>query len=148
MPRALRINHVSIVARDLELSTRFWVELFGASMLPTPNFGSPVVWLRLGDQQLHLFETSDPPPPHGHLAVEVDDFTALYLEARRRGIYERIFRLPDGGAQMYLRDPGGNRIEIDCPASTVLDPEVVDDLVPLPYPQDGDNLSATLFDGC
>lgn len=146
MPRAIRINHVSIVARDLRASTRFWVELFGAVVVASPNFGSPVVWLRLGDQQLHLFETGDPPPPNGHFAVEVDDFQEIYAEARRRGVYERIYRLPDGGAQMYLRDPGGNLVEIDCPDAATLDPAVVDDIVPLPHAQSRDNLRATLFE--
>ena len=146
MPRATRINHVSIVARDLDASTRFWVELFGAVVVPAPSFGSPVVWLRLGDQQLHLFLTGDPPPQNGHFAVEVDDFQATYAEARRRGVYERIYRLPDGAAQMYLRDPGGNLVEIDCPDAATLDSAVVDDIVPLPYAQSGDNLRATLFE--
>ena len=146
MPRATRINHVSIVAQDLPASTRFWVELFGAIVVPSPNFGTPVVWLRLGDQQLHLFQTADPPPENGHFAVEVDDFQATYAEARRRGVYERIYRLPDGGAQMYLRDPGGNLVEVDCPDAGMLDPEVVDDIVPLPCPQAGANLRATLFE--
>lgn len=47
---------------------------------------------------------------------------------------------------MYLRDPGGNLVEIDCPDAATLDPAVVDDIVPLPHAQSGDNLRATLFE--
>ena len=143
--RATGLNHVSIVARDLGESVAFWQDLLGAVTLPTPNFGCRVAWLQLGDRQLHLFETDDPPPLSGHFGIEVDDFQALYVETRRRGIYAGSFQLPDGGAQMYFNDPAGNRIEVDCPDASVLDSAVVDDLVPLPHPQTGDNLRATLF---
>jgi len=50
------INHVSIVAPDLQRSVQFYTEIFGAETIDTPNFGFPVQWLRVGDLQLHLFE--------------------------------------------------------------------------------------------
>jgi lactoylglutathione lyase len=50
------LNHVSIIATDLEASARFYVDELGLEPLPTPNFGFPVLWLRAGDRQLHLFE--------------------------------------------------------------------------------------------
>ena len=49
-----RINHVSINARDLQESVDFYVELLGAELIPTPNFGLPVQWLALERTQLHL----------------------------------------------------------------------------------------------
>src|SRR5690349_5885213 len=55
-PMGLRINHVSVNAKDLEESTQFYVDLLGAERLTTPNFGIPVQWLALGRTQLHLFE--------------------------------------------------------------------------------------------
>jgi len=56
---ALRVNHVSIHAEDMEESARFYEELFGMHRLPTPKFQQPVLWLALGDQQLHLFQRDD-----------------------------------------------------------------------------------------
>ena len=53
--RVTGINHVSIAARDLEESTRFYVEVFGMEPIATPIFETPVQWLRCGDLQLHLF---------------------------------------------------------------------------------------------
>jgi catechol 2,3-dioxygenase-like lactoylglutathione lyase family enzyme len=47
-----RINHVSINARDLQESVDFYVDLLGAELIPTPNFGLPVQWLALGRTQL------------------------------------------------------------------------------------------------
>jgi catechol 2,3-dioxygenase-like lactoylglutathione lyase family enzyme len=52
---ATNLNHVSLIARDLEESVRFYLEVFGMERIPTPNFGFPVHWLRVGPLQLHLF---------------------------------------------------------------------------------------------
>ena len=46
--RVTGINHVSIAARDLEESTRFYVEVFGMEPIATPIFATPVQWLRCG----------------------------------------------------------------------------------------------------
>ena len=54
--RAVALNHVSIPSRDLEESARFYESLFGLERLPTPTFGIDVIWMRLGDLQLHLFQ--------------------------------------------------------------------------------------------
>jgi catechol 2,3-dioxygenase-like lactoylglutathione lyase family enzyme len=44
-----RVNHVSVNAVNLAESVEFYVELFGARPIATPNFGLPVQWLGLGD---------------------------------------------------------------------------------------------------
>ncbi len=73
--RATRINHVSIVADSLDESAHFYEELFGMGRLPTAKFPEPVLWLRLGEQQLHLFESDhDSPTPRHHVSFDVDDF--------------------------------------------------------------------------
>jgi hypothetical protein len=45
------------------------------------------------------------------------------------GIFDRergaIRRLPDGSAQMYVRDPAGNLVELDLPDAAALDESVV-----------------------
>jgi catechol 2,3-dioxygenase-like lactoylglutathione lyase family enzyme len=43
-----QINHVSVNARLLQESVDFYVDLLGAELIPTPNFGLPVQWLALG----------------------------------------------------------------------------------------------------
>ena len=40
--RATGINHVSISARDLEESARFYEEVFGMERIATPIFDTPV----------------------------------------------------------------------------------------------------------
>ena len=71
-----RLNHVSIQADDIEASGRFYEHVFGMERLPTPNFGFPVYWLRLGSLQLHLFQTGAPVGGNHHIGLEVDDFEA------------------------------------------------------------------------
>lgn len=114
-----RINHVSVNAHDLRESTDFYVELFGAQPIPTPNFGLPVQWLALGRTQLHLFERDLQPTSHHHFAITVDDVEPVYRAAERRGAFDRrsfgnhLIELPGDVVQLYLRDPAGNLLEID-----------------------------------
>jgi catechol 2,3-dioxygenase-like lactoylglutathione lyase family enzyme len=120
MARAVGLNHVSVVARDLEASVRFYVDVLGLEPLPTPDFGFPVQWLRAGSLQVHLFERPDPPPTYAHFALEVDDVVALYERARAADALDESFgytiaELPGGEAQLYVRDPAGNLLELDHP---------------------------------
>ena len=118
-----RINHVSINALDLQESVDFYVELLGAELLPTPNFGLPVAWLGLGRTQLHLFEKDLTPTSHHHLGITVDDLEPVYRAAERRGAFDReafgnhLVELPGDVIQLYLRDPAGNLVEIDSPGA-------------------------------
>jgi catechol 2,3-dioxygenase-like lactoylglutathione lyase family enzyme len=63
--RTSGINHVSIHANDLDESVRFYVELFEAELLDTPNFGLQVQWLGLGTQ-LHVFVRDAKAQSHHH----------------------------------------------------------------------------------
>jgi catechol 2,3-dioxygenase-like lactoylglutathione lyase family enzyme len=87
---ALRVNHVSIHADDIEESARFYEELFGMTRLPTPTFHEPVLWLALGDQQLHIFQRDDvdAAPRAHHLDIDVDDFEAVCRAAKERGLLD------------------------------------------------------------
>jgi len=151
--RATGLNHVSISARDLAESTRFYVEVFGMEPIPTYTFAFPVQYLRLGDLQLHLFERDTPAPDFHHFAINVDDFEAAYTKARELGIQEsraffsHAYELPDGSVQMYFRDPSGNLVEVDWPDVTTIDRTVVTDLKRLEddVPQDDEGRRATLF---
>ena len=82
------LNHVSVVATDLEASKRFYVDELGLEPLPTPNFGFPVVWLRAGDCQLHLFERPDAPPSHAHFGLEIDEFMPVYRRMKALGVLD------------------------------------------------------------
>jgi catechol 2,3-dioxygenase-like lactoylglutathione lyase family enzyme len=153
--RALRLNHVSIHADDLEESARFYEQLFELERLPTPRFGdTTVVWLSVGEQQLHLFTRETGPPRYHHFGIEVDDFEAVYVRAKELHALEpttfgrgAVRELPDGSVQMYLRDPAGNLVEVVWPDASTLDRSVVTELTRLSdeVEQDPDAARATLF---
>jgi catechol 2,3-dioxygenase-like lactoylglutathione lyase family enzyme len=152
--RATGINHVSIHADDLETSIRFYEDLFGARRLPTPNFGMPVQWLQVGEQQLHIFIEDTSAPRYHHLALDVDDFDAVYRAAKERGALDPsthgspLREHPSGWVQMYLRDPAGNLLEVDWPEAASLAPDTraaIDGLEELGLRQDGDQRQATLY---
>ena len=128
---ATRFNHVSIHAVDMDESLRFYIDVFGMEHVPSPDFDVRVEWLRLGDQQLHLFLRETPAPEFHHIGLDVDDFEAAYVTAQERGLLDdetftpTVRELNDGSVQMYLRDPAGNLVEIDWPDITTLDRAIV-----------------------
>jgi YD repeat-containing protein len=151
--RATGFNHVSVHARDLEESVRFYTEVFGMERIPTYTFAFPVQYLRLGDLQLHLFQRDTPAPEFHHIGIDVDDFEAAYLKAKELGIhdasafYSEIYELPDGAVQMYVRDPAGNLVEIDWPDVSTLDRSVLPEIKKLSdtVEQTAEGLRATLY---
>ena len=133
--RATRFNHVSIPARDLEESTRFYEQLFGLERMPTFDFRFPVRYLQLGEQQLHLMELPEEAPlPNQHFAFDVDDFEAAFVRLRELGAHDArahghaIWELPDGSVQLYARDPAGNLLEVNWPDAATLDRSVVGEI--------------------
>lgn len=129
--RATGFTHVSVHAHDLDESVRFYREVFGMEEVPSPGFPFPVRWLRVGGLQLHLFQSDAPAPQGHHFGLDVDDFEAAYRKAREigavvtEGYFSKVYELPDGAAQLYLRDPSGNMVEVNWPDASTLDRSVV-----------------------
>jgi lactoylglutathione lyase len=146
---------VSVHAVDMETSIRFYTELFGMERLPSPNFGRPVEWLRVGDQQLHLFlrDDSTAAPALHHFSLDVDNFEAVYAKAKELGIlstdaFGSSLRVhPAGWVQLYLRDPAGNLVEVNWPDASTLSAETVAEMTPLEsvVHQEGEAAVATLY---
>jgi catechol 2,3-dioxygenase-like lactoylglutathione lyase family enzyme len=151
--RTSGINHVSINAKDLDESVRFYVELLDAEVLDTPNFGVPVQWLAFGGTQLHIFRRDAEPQSHHHFAITVEDLEPVYRRAEAMDAFERrsyahhIIELPGDVAQTYVRDPAGNLMEIDTPGASRLPEALRREMRWLGdiYPQSEENLRARLF---
>ena len=149
----LRINHVSVNAKDLGTSVDFYVAVFGAVPLDTPNFGFPVQWLGLGESQVHLFQKDVQPLSHHHFAVTVEELGPVYDRAAERDAFDHtafgnhLVELPGDVAQTYVRDPAGNLIEIDTPGASRLPERLRAVMRPLSdfNPQEGENLTARLY---
>lgn len=125
--KALGFNHLSVGAKNMEECVRFYERVFGMERIPTYNFGFKTQYLRCGELQLHVFELQDHIPRFQHFAIDVDDFHGVYDAAREMNALDNetfrnaVNELPDGSVQMYLRDPGGNLVEVDWPDVTTLD---------------------------
>jgi catechol 2,3-dioxygenase-like lactoylglutathione lyase family enzyme len=147
---ATRINHTSIVANSLDESARFYEELFGMERIATAKFSDPVLWLRAGTSQLHLFEADETATLRAHVSFDVDDFDALYAKAKAMGILDSnafgsALRIhPAGWAQLYLRDPAGNLVEVDWHDVSSLSAETLAEASELGG-QQGEAATATLF---
>jgi catechol 2,3-dioxygenase-like lactoylglutathione lyase family enzyme len=150
---ALGINHVSVNATDLDVSVAFYVDLFGAVPLATPNFGLPVQWLGIGVSQVHLFEREADPQSHHHFAITVENLEPVYRRAEALGCFDRVafhhhlVELPGDLAQTYVRDPAGNLIEIDTPGASRLPEALRRELKSLGEfnPQSEENLRGRLY---
>ena len=150
---ATSVNHLSISAKNLEESLRFYEHLFNMERIPTYNFGFTTQYLRCGEQQLHVFVLPETTPVYQHFALNVADFHAVYEKAKALGALDAktfgnpVNEMPDGSVQMYLRDPGSNLVEVDWPDIKTLDRSRIPELKRLAdrFPQTGDNLKATLY---
>ena len=151
-----RLNHVSVLANDLEESAQFYEEVLDMTRVPTPNFDVEVMWLEIGEGggQLHLFDRPVEAPQYHHFGVTVADFEAVYHEAVERDIVTdfsdddspRMYALPDGAVQLYITDPAGNLVEVNWPDVEVLDESIRENIT---YrsdlrPQTGEAAEATL----
>jgi catechol 2,3-dioxygenase-like lactoylglutathione lyase family enzyme len=126
----MHINHVQISASDLSGSIQFYRGLLGATPIPTPEFAVPVQWLRVGSCQLHISERASQPSSHQHFALTVDDLVAPYRYAVENRAFDstafghHLFQLPGDVAQMYVRDPAGNLVELDAANASRLPDEL------------------------
>lgn len=144
------MTHVSLVAEDVAASTEFYESVLGCEPVETPAFGDQEDFhaeegisfriLRIGDVQLHLWNDPAREPEataFAHFGVHVDDFEAVYRRAVERDAFAaigeetappQVFAF-NGTAQIYLRDPSGNLLEVDYPDIEALDHSVFDEVV-------------------
>jgi Glyoxalase/Bleomycin resistance protein/Dioxygenase superfamily len=118
------------------------------------RFPENVLWLGVGEQQLHLFKVDDSKPSsRHHFGMDVDDFEAVYRKAKELGVLDSSawgasFRgHPTGWVQLYVRDPAGNLVEVNWPDASTLDPETLAEMTPLESMarQEGEAAIATLY---
>lgn len=112
----LGVHHVSVNVRDAAEALAFYTEVLGLTpRADRPDFGFGGAWLDIGGQQVHLIEAAVPDDVGQHFAVHVADVDAAVAEVRAHGV-EVSDPVPVGaGRQAFLRDPSGNRIELQQP---------------------------------
>jgi catechol 2,3-dioxygenase-like lactoylglutathione lyase family enzyme len=116
------IDHVALLARDVEGAARWYQDVLGLDRLHQEVWGSHPAVVGKGGTSLALFPVASdaPNPPPGrdtlcvrHVAFRVDytNFLAAQDELTRRGI---PFEFQDHQAahSVYFDDPDGHRLEI------------------------------------
>ena len=112
------LHHVNVtVPSELEAETkRFYGSILGLQELPKPagtrNSGA---WYQIGPVQLHLSIEED---GNGHLSSRHVCFNVSDLSAAEKRFQDAgVEIIPDerpieGSHRFYVRDPGGNQLEI------------------------------------
>lgn len=136
MSQILNINHVALVVDDIEAARAFYGDVLGLELLPSFDFDYPAVFFRVNEaQQLHITEWEDTMSFRGHFCMVVEDFVGLFKTLDARGAVDvkpwgNVRRLPDGGMQMFARDPAGNLLEFASRPEEEIDSALFDhDLV-------------------
>ena len=133
MAKALKINHVALIVKDLESACIFYEKELGLEPLPAFLFDYPTAFFKFNDQQqLHLTEWEDAHSFRGHICVQVDDINTLFFRMKALGIIDiqpwgKVRRLPDGAIQMFVRDPSGNLVELSSDPEDPIDLKIFED---------------------
>jgi lactoylglutathione lyase len=125
MRYALGLDHVSLLVRSLDVSTKFYTEVLGFDVIHNGTEKSHIRWFGIGGiDSLHItqgeFGKTHLEKPT-HFAMRVENFDALVADFRARGIKfwdwpgkeDNVTGRPDGFRQIYVQDPDGYWIEIN-----------------------------------
>jgi catechol 2,3-dioxygenase-like lactoylglutathione lyase family enzyme len=129
------LHHVSIVTANLELSAKFYCDMFGLQQVSRPPFKVGGAWFAVGPTQIHLVANSDGTfrskstidTDDTHFAIRVEDFEATMRHLAAKGFREdvaeddpmRLLVIRNGAAgfpQAYLLDPDRHVVEINAVA--------------------------------
>ncbi|MDX2169605.1 MAG: VOC family protein [Deltaproteobacteria bacterium] len=116
------LDHVNLtVPRPVEAAARrFYGEILGLRELPKPVElrGRGGAWFTTGAVQVHVSLDDAPPGSRRHLCFTVADLGAARAGFLAAGVSIEEDEQPlPGWPRFYVRDPGGNRVEIAAPAA-------------------------------
>jgi catechol 2,3-dioxygenase-like lactoylglutathione lyase family enzyme len=115
---ATALHHVNVtVSPALEAATKeFYGLVLGLEQVPKPSTSRQSgAWYQIGATQLHLSvePAADRGQNSGHICFTVDDLGAAEKRFRDAGVEIIPDPRPSAGARrFYVRDPGGNQLEI------------------------------------
>ncbi len=112
------LHHVNVtVPAELEAATKeFYGSVLGLQQVPKPAASRQSgAWYQIGPTQLHLSVEDETDNASGsrHVCFTVDDLDATEKSFRDAGVEIVSDPRPIPGTQrFYVRDPGGNQLEI------------------------------------
>ena len=113
------MNHFTVLARDLEETKSFYVDLLGLVEGERPELGFPGAWLYAGEAAvLHIVAgRALPADPRGvidHMAFTARDLAGTV--SRLQALHQRYDLRRQAGSgiwQLFCFDPNGARVELD-----------------------------------
>ena len=117
------LDHVNIRTSNLADMIRFYEEIVGLRDGERPPFSFSGAWLYCGDKAaLHLVEVSGEESSAvgqiDHFAFMASGLGDFVAKLEQDGVEHTIRTIPElGNTQVNVRDPDGNRIEIQFPSS-------------------------------
>jgi len=109
------IQHVALeVARERAPDCVAFYALLGFEEVDPPeSLRERARWVQRGGTQVHLLYADDPVAlPKGHVAVVVEDWQTVLERLREAGHGVDPRREHWGSPRAYVRDPGGNLVEL------------------------------------
>jgi len=113
-----QLHHVNVtVPAELETATKeFYGSVLGLEQVPKPAASRPSgAWYQIGATQLHLSveDETDNAASSRHVCFTVSDLAKAEKRFREAGveIIPDARQIP-GSSRFYVRDPGGNQLEI------------------------------------
>lgn len=112
------LDHVNVTVPPAHeaAARRFYGEVIGLSEIPKPDPSRGGAWYACGATQLHLSLEERPagePASRRHVCVRVADLERARAACAAAGVaIEPDDRPIPGWSRFYVRDPGGNRLEI------------------------------------
>ena len=113
------MNHFTVLARVLDATVRFYVDLLGLTPGPRPDLGFPGAWLYVGDQAvLHIIAgRAVPEPPAGvldHMAFSAAGLAQVRARLDAEVVHYDLRRQRGAGTwQLFCHDPNGAKVELD-----------------------------------
>jgi len=117
-----RLDHFNISTAKPEATLSFYCDALGLVNEPArrPDLGVPGAWLFAGDRPLvHLvYVDDDPGSPTGapdHVAFDAEAREAIAARLEEHGVKYELMEHPSRSfSQLFLRDPNGVLVEINC----------------------------------
>jgi glyoxylase I family protein len=121
----LLLHHISLVSKNLEVSTAFYRNVIGLSDVKRPDFPIVGSWLRSGTVEVHLIDR----PEGTYRPARAIDHNDVHFAIRVPDFEKEVARLKALGYVENETDPGGKHLRVNrhgkagYPQLFIIDPD-------------------------
>jgi len=120
-----RLDHIALLVRDLDETTRFLIEVLQVRAVANPMGGTEIRWFEFGNGQRFHVQAGDISRTHvekrTHFALSAPDLDAVLDHLRGLGVpfsnmkgdVGEVNVRPDGMRAVFVEDPNGYWFEIN-----------------------------------